>query len=169
MKCCRGIERDGNYFYASVALQLHPIVQENPEFREKFLSFDEAFERAGISSAVYETYTEFIVQKETDNLDKEELCILIKYLRIISAAQMILNECKYKDFIDSDFRSYVDRNIMAMGARSGHVEIQSLTECITIKIVVHDITSGQEYVSVFGEGLEINILHSPDHFEPVYY
>lgn len=173
VKCYRETERDGNCFYASVALLLHPIIQENPEFRKKFFSFNEDFKKAGISSAVHETYTEsiveFIIQKETDNLEKEDLYILIGYLRIISAAQMILNECKYKDFIDSDFRSYVDRNIMAMGARSGHVEIISLTDCLPIKIVVHDITSGKEYVNEFGEGLEINILHSPDHFEPVYY
>lgn len=166
------VQRDGNCFYSAISLLLHPLIQNNVVFRELFLSFNNKFEVAGFSSAVYETYTEYyketLIQKNIEDFLNDDFKISVGYLRIITATHIILNKEQYINFIEADFDSYSHNEILSMGSKAGHVEINALAESLSLKIIIHDITSGEERINEIGSGFEIHILHTPDHFEPIY-
>lgn len=167
----RKCNRDGNCLYTSIALQIFPLLQER-DFRTIFFSFVDCFEHAGFSNVVYESFMESISDvastKSIDDLTQDDLNSFVGYLRLIVSAHLRANEEDYHEFLGCPVKTYARRSVEPMGQRAGHVEIVALSRSLPLEITIYDVNSGKINEMKFGEGHPVSILHTPDHFEPVY-
>lgn len=167
----RECEKDGNCLYNAISLQIFPMLKVD-EFKRHFFSFSKSFDQIDISSIVYETYVENIEETtQTQQIEDLNTLNLIGYLRLICSTYAILNSSKYEAFIDQENKSmkeYCNKNIDPMYQRGGDLEISVLAEALKLKITVISVLENECMKVSFGEGKEIKILHTPDHFEPLY-
>jgi len=165
----REVNRDGNCLYASIALHIFPLLS-NLDFKSGFFGFTEAFKTVGVSSVVYECYIsaiEDLLDAVTiDTMEFEDITVLIAYLRLICSTHAILNSERYQSFVERDLKRYCAECIDPMEQRAGELELAVLSDALKLRIRVISVADGVN--STFGEGEEIKILHTPDHFEPIY-
>lgn len=167
----RECKRDGNCFYYCIALLIFPLLRE-PEFRAKFFSFVDSFEQAGFSSVVYESYMEsiedIVASKSIEDLSQDDMNLFVGYLRLIVSTHLRTNEKEYQEFLGCEVGAYARRKIEAMGQRAGYIEIVALSRSLPLKMSIYDVNSGEINEVRLGEGYPVSILHTPDHFEPIY-
>lgn len=165
----REVKRDGNCLYASIALHILPYLHSSP-FHQKFFGFNHTFDALDIPNVVYEPYIscieEAITSLTADSASSDDLSVFIAYLRLICSAHAISNCDKYQSFLDCDLKRYCVECIDPMEQRAGEFELAVLSDALGLKITVVSIVD--EINRSFGEGKEIKILHTPDHFEPIY-
>lgn len=169
----RNCTRDGNCLYRTLAILLFPNLKYK-DFKRRFFSFKDKFEKAEFSETVYEWYVESLEElietdKKIEELTEDEELLFIAYLRMICSAEAQTENDKYKNFIEQDIKEYCKSKIDPMEQRAGDFEISILASALDIEITVISVT-GQEIQEVkYGESeIKLQILHSPDHFEPLY-
>lgn len=163
--------RDGNCLYRAIAFHVIPLMKEDA-FKKKFLSFTEKFQKTGVCSSVYEWYVESIEEMATDErepISAENQQLLIAYLRLVCSAEAQSDE-KYSNFVETDLKSYCTKCIEPMDQRAGDFEIAVLADALEAQIKIIAVTKGKNQVVSYGENTsrEIQILHTPDHFEPIF-
>lgn len=167
----RKCKRDGNCLYYCITLLIFPLFKK-AEFKTRFLSFVDSFQRTGFSSVVYESYMEsiedIVANKSIEDLVQDDLNVFVGYLKLTVSAHLRINEEEYRDFLGCNVETYARKKVEAMGQRAGHIEIMALSRSLCLEISVYDVSSGEINEMKFGEGHPINILHTPDHFEPIY-
>jgi Peptidase C65 Otubain len=97
------------------------------------------------------------------------LALFVGYLRLILGSYMRDKKDEYIYFVENhDLEGYVSRLIDPMGQRAGEFEISVLSKALGFKISVYDATTPAILCNEYGEGQEIAILFTHDHFEPLY-
>lgn len=170
----RECERDGNCLYSAISLQIFPLLKTD-QFKERFFSFTKSFNQLNISKVVYETYIENIEEmietQQIEDLSEENILNLTGYLRLICSSYAILHSSRYDAFIEQScgsIKEYCTKFIDPMYQRGGDLEIAVLSNALELKIVIVSVLENGCMRVSFGEGKEIKILHTPDHFEPLY-
>ncbi|ELA42230.1 uncharacterized protein VICG_00629 [Vittaforma corneae ATCC 50505] len=167
----RECNRDGNCLYSSVTLLIFPLLRDE-RAKSMFYGFTKEFEEMDVPSVVYECYItsiEEIIEKiSVDDLDSEDLTVFTAYLRLICSTHAKMNEKKYQSFIQMDLKQYCAEHIDPMDQRAGSFELAVLADALQLKITVISIADDEKFQTSFGEGPEVKILHTPDHFEPLY-
>lgn len=167
------VPRDGNCLYSSVARLLFPHLRDAP-FRARFLGLVPQFEEAGVSYVVHETYTESLAEilsadRRIESISDDEWNLFVGYLRIAVSSHLLLHEEEYSGFLpDCALRGYVRSQVDPMGGRAGQVEIIALARIFGLEISVVYLGDSSYNTMTYGEGPSINILFTPDHFEPIY-
>lgn len=170
-KYYRECKRDGNCLYSSVALLILPLLRDE-EFRSVFYGFTKEFEEMDVSSAVYECYImsieEIVENASVGTLDAEDLTVFVAYLRLICSTHAKMNEEKYHSFVDADLKRYCAEYIDPMDQRAGSFEAAILADALKLRITIISVAEDKNFHTSFGEGQEVKVLHTPDHFEPLY-
>ncbi|KAI5168684.1 hypothetical protein PAEPH01_0330 [Pancytospora epiphaga] len=164
------VPRDGNCFYRSFA-ELQEKILNSREERHIFLNHTEMFEKANISPVVYETYTESIAEmpylRVPEDITGDEWDLIVGYLRLTAGAYVKTHPEEFSDFV-GDVERYTASNIDPMGQRAGEVEVIAICRAFSCQIQMVSILNN-EYKSVkYSQGPTYTILHTPDHFEPLY-
>lgn len=141
---------------------------------------EELLENVNIENAIKENVKDNNLDNNINNLDSStnELTVFVAYLRLVCSSYLKINKEKYQGFIDRDVKSYCEKFIDPMEQKAGEFEISILSEALEIPIklvtIVNDEKKGVNRFDInFGEEYkkemeEIRILHTPDHFEPIY-
>ena len=80
-----------------------------------------------------------------------------------------MNEKEYKSFIlEEKIEDYVRKNIEPTNQRVGEFEISILSKIFNLKIHVLNVIETNILESVYGDGQDVYILYTPDHFEPLF-
>lgn len=181
LKSFRKIEKDGNCMYLSIGVQLIEFVRSNPEFKfrwEEFISkSEEYFETMKLEKFTYCDYVDTIKilvdnDEKIEAIDKHSLYEVIYFLRLVISAEMRINKQKYEPFlVDINIEEYCKRNVEPFFAEAGYIEIGALVEILPLNIRVVDIQEKTEDCTrLYGVHSDsLNILHTPNHFEPCYY
>lgn len=164
------IPRDGNCLYSSFAMSMHPSICANGMGNKSNL-----FIKAGVSEAVYESYEEsleeFLEQKPTsvESLRREELDLFVGYLRLVVSSHLKVHSEEYNGYIEQGIEEYTRKNVDRMGERAGDLEIAVLSKEFECKITVYTPDSTGYKKIEYGSSFESfsNIMHTPDHFEPI--
>lgn len=166
------VPTDGNCFYSSVSLLIFNKLKIDSEFNLLFFSFKDSFEKIEVSECVYESYIEHINELLENNVEilfnENSLKCFIAYLRLILSTHLKLNKNKYQNFLTENIDNYIFKNIDRMETCAGDIEIKALSDVLKIKIIVYDINGNKLNKITYGDGFTINILHTPNHFEPLF-
>lgn len=167
----RNCKRDGNCLYRAIAILIFPFLKDS-NFRTNILSFKEKFHKAEFSDTVIDWYMESIEDmksKDLENLSEDEFLLLIAYLRMVCSAEAQCHSEKYQNYILKDLKDYCHKNIDPMEQRAGDLEISILANALKIHIKLYVVLDENLQKREYGTGdIEIKILHTPDHFEPLY-
>lgn len=170
----RKVERDGNCLYLSFAMLVYPFLSA-PAARESFLGTTPLFEEAGASAVAYETFIEIISDfldagKHIDAVSDEEWIQIIGYLRMAASAYLLMHKEDYESFLsETTIEHYTKQHVDPMGERAGEIEIIALSSLFRYEVhIVQTGTDGRCTTISYGKGDQIMILHTPDHFEPLY-
>ncbi|KAI4291639.1 ubiquitin thioesterase protein OTUB2 [Pancytospora philotis] len=166
------VPRDGNCFYTSYARLVYPLVGGRAA-RDAFMGKKALFDAAGASPAVYETYMEHIEElldsKGAAELLEDDLMAIVGYLRLAVASYIETDASFFGEFLpETDPAAYVQECVNPMGQRAGEVEMAAISRVFDFRLTV--VTVQKEGCSrySYGQGPDISILHTPDHFEPLY-
>lgn len=164
-------KRDGNCLYRAISILIFPYLKDN-EFKGKFLSFKGKCENAGFNDSVVEWYIESIEElqsKTLHDLQEDDYLLIIAYLRMICSAEAQNRAELYQGFIEQDIKEYCQISINPMNERAGDLEISILANALQIEIKILSIMEEVLQEVTYGQGnIQIKILHTPDHFEPLY-
>lgn len=167
------VNRDGNCLYSCMARFIF-LNLDNETDRSRFFDLTPSFEKAGISYVVYESYIESIndlisSKRPIETLSDDEWNLFVGYLRLAVAAHLLNNDEEYKQFFPNcDVQNYVRSCVDPMGGRAEQIEIIAISRIFNYEITVFYLNPDGYNPMVFGKGRSVNILYSPDHFEPVY-
>lgn len=105
-----------------------------------------------------------------DETDNNDFILLISYLRMVCSAEAQQKKEFYQNFLEEDLSVYCKNKIDPLEQRAGDFEIAVLAGALKMKIKVISITQTDkiEEITYGEEGNEHLILHTPDHFEPLY-
>lgn len=170
----REINHDGNCLYSSFACLVYPFLAV-PERRQAFLGLTPLFEGAGASPVAYETYIELLGDLGTgqpmEDLSEDEWNLFIGYLRMAVASHLRVHAEEYAGFIPgSNIEAYAAMHVDPMGERAGEVEIIALSRIFDYRIEVVSVREDGCAKMSYGREADgaVTILHTPDHFEPLY-
>lgn len=168
----REIPHDGNCFYWSYAYLTYPFLADR-EKKQKFLGLTALFEQADASPVAYETYIESLNDLSTDrpleDLSDDEWNLFIGYLRMAVASYLRIHAGEYAGFIPGgDVNAYATAHVDPMGERAGQIEIIALSKVFDYRIDMVSVQKNSYSTVAYGYGDTIAILHTPDHFEPLY-
>lgn len=175
----RDVLRDGNCMYLSIGVQIIDMLQKNEKFKETFKKsledIKEKFKAIGLEEFTYVDYLNTLEENmdvEIHEIDKYCWYEIVGLLRLITSTELRTNPEAYAPFIvDTTVEQYCKSSVDPFFVEAGYVEIGALVNILPIRIVVYDIMeTSQEYSRVYGsDGEIINILHTPNHFEPIYF
>ncbi|KAF9760944.1 Ubiquitin thioesterase otubain-like [Nosema granulosis] len=178
IKQYRDILRDGNCMYLSIGVQLIDKLQSDINFRRLFKDTLEEvkkkFKAIGLEEFTYVDYLSTLeenIDVPIQDIDKYCWYEIVGLLRLITSTELRTNQEAYSPYmVDTTVERYCKLNVDPFFVEAGYLEIGALVNILPIQIVVFDITEdSQEYSRVYGtKGENINILHTPNHFEPCY-
>lgn len=175
----RDILRDGNCMYLSIGVQIIDKLQKDEKFKEVFEKsledIKEKFKALGLEEFTYVDYLNTLednMDVEIHEIDKYCWYEIVGLLRLITSTELRTNQEVYAPFIlDSTVEQYCKSSVDPFFVEAGYLEIGALVNILPLRIVVFDITeTSNDYSRVYGnDGEVINILHTPNHFEPIYF
>lgn len=163
--------RDGNCLYFTIAFLVYSDFISRPALLAELVGM---FDQASISSVVYEPYLESIqecleINKTGYEMDEADWMLFIGLFRLAVSSYLKINKKEYQEFITEDIETYVKHNVDPMGRRAGELEITVLCKVLGIRIEVIQVQNDCCTMIEYGEyGNKYAILHTPDHFEPLY-
>lgn len=164
-------KKDGNCFYSTLALLLHPLLKSK-EFYEKFTSFSSIFQTINVDELVYECFLddikEVISTKEIENLGENDLDSFVAYLRLLCSAYAQSNSDKYQGYLDIDLTEHCRKNIDPLYQRADSFEMMVMADCLSLQIHVTSLFNSSMSTYDIGKGTKVSILHTPDHFQPLF-
>lgn len=175
----REVLKDGNCFYLSIAVKFIEFFRKN-ENKEKWLSFKEkilnCFAEMKIESILYDdnlTTIEIMLNEEVDVEDYEKYIWfeVVQFLKFAISVEMKMNEEKYQPFLfDTTINEYCKKQVEPFFVEAGYIEIGVLVSVLPINIEVIDTTENSDEIRrIYGDNDDvISILHTPNHFEPIY-
>lgn len=166
------VPRDGNCFYRSYAELVYSHLAA-PEVKSGFFGLTELFDHTGASPAVYETYVEtmedILAEKPVDAVEEGDWMPFVGYLRLAVASYIKRYPENFQPFLaGTDPAIYAVRHVERMGERAGELEMMALGELFPFKLRVVSVGRNACTTLGYGDGPEIYMLHTPDHFEPLH-
>lgn len=181
LKYYREVVRDGNCLYTSLSVQLLDFFRNDKNKIEIWNNFCNVLsvncEKLGIEELVYcdniDTFNDLL----SNNVKFEEIDIyawyeIIYIFRLAISTHIRLNAEEFQPFIvNMTVEKYCKNYIEPFYMEAGYIEIGALVNILPISIEVLDISEKNEDCSrIYGIHKDcITILHTPNHFEPVYY
>ncbi|RVD91743.1 cysteine protease [Tubulinosema ratisbonensis] len=170
----RLIKRDGNCFYTSFLVN-YLKNEEILEKKEFFLEINQKYSTMTKTTVVDEFYESFIFLKESLSArDLSEVSIYeflssVTYLKVLIHYELICNEDFYQNFIEVPLSDFINSKVNPLYIEAEDIHIQALAKLLEVKVNVFSVRNdNQGEKSEFGDGkLEINILNTPNHFEPI--
>ncbi|EOB13883.1 Ubiquitin thioesterase otubain-like protein [Nosema bombycis CQ1] len=179
IKYFREIARDGNCMYLAIGVQIVDKLQTNPDFKDKFNKtledLIEKFKSLKLEEFTYSDYMNTLKENmdvEIQKIDKYSWYEIVGLLRLITSTELRINKEMYLPYIpDITIEQYCKSQVDPFFVEAGYLEIGALVNILPIQIEVIDITEQtSNYSRMYGnEGEVISILHTPNHFEAVYY
>lgn len=175
-KSYREVDRDGNCLYSAFVMLIYPFLRD-AEKLEEFLGLGPLLEEAKVDPVVYESYIESIRDifavndgvRGVEDLCSDDWNVFIGYIRMAVSSHVLTNADKYSEFLpDCTVESYVRTQIDPMGERAGEMEIIAVSRLFKYKISIVYLVHDSYKTTSYGEGDLMTILHTPDHFEPMY-
>ncbi|WUR03503.1 ubiquitin thioesterase OTUB1 [Vairimorpha necatrix] len=175
----REIPRDGNCMYLSISIKILEFFRSKKDQIYKWETFTTSLKsyctKLNIEEFVYidnlETFSDLINNNtKIEDIDLYTWYEILYIFRLAISTHMRLNSEEYQPYIvDMSVEKYCKNCIEPLFMEAGYIEIGALVNIMPINVKMYDTTEESNKYRIYGENEEfIEILHTPNHFEPVY-
>ncbi|KCZ81500.1 hypothetical protein H312_01078 [Anncaliia algerae PRA339] len=166
--------RDGNCFYSSFLanyLQKENLEEKKEYFTEINLKYKELTKLTSVDEffdALVFLF-EFTKKEELNKASTFDFLSAITYLKILIHYELLSNSSFYESFLECSLTEFISSTVSPLYTDTENIHIQALANIAKVKINVYSVrTNNQGERNEFGEGgVVIDILNTPNHFEPI--